>query len=238
MALRTLRLLAALSIAVYALPAQAVPVRMQFGGELDSAFGLDGMFAGDAWSLDILYDTDAPDLAPEASQGFYAYQLLSMQVGALSLVPDSARSPGLILARDNFQFPTLPGTFWNGITVTGAIGNDLGAPLPEFLMQVVRLCAVDPCNPSFGTTTLPQSGEAFVTMIDELIAGSANVTFLIAAPFASGPPLGLAAGTLTSWRSIAVSEPGAALWWGIALVAAGWLIRRRGVTEASRDPVA
>jgi uncharacterized protein (TIGR03382 family) len=85
---------------------------------------------------------------------------------------------------------------------------------------------------------LPQSGEAFVTAIDQLLAGSANVTFLIAAPFAGGPPQGLAFGTLTSWRSVAVSEPGMTMWWAIALVAAGWLIRRRGVTEASRDPVA
>jgi hypothetical protein len=237
MALRGLRLLAALSIAVCALPAQAVPVHMQFGGEITAGSGLDGITPGDAWSLDFLYDTEAPDLAPEAQQGFYSYTY-SMRIGALTLVPDESRSAGAIIVRDNFQFPDLPDTVWNGITLTGTVGNDLGAPRPEFIMQILQLCGLPGCSPSLGTTALPGSGEAFIATIDALRAGSANFSFLLSAPLFGGPPQGFAVGTFTSWRSIAVSEPGAAVWWAMALTAVGWLIRRRGVTETSRDPVA
>jgi MYXO-CTERM domain-containing protein len=236
MALRTLRMLAALSIAACALPAQAIPVRMQFGGEITNTFGLSGIFAGDQWALDVSYDTGASDLAPEAGLGLYEYRPLSMQIGARSLTPDDSTS--LINVSENFEFAPV-GVFWNGLVMTGTLGNDFGAPAPQFFVQMAEVCFATPCDPGFGSTALPASGEDFLSTIDALIAGGANVfDLVILARSGAGQVNGIAQGTLTSWRSVAVSEPGAALWWGIALVAAVWLIRRRGVTESSREPAA
>jgi hypothetical protein len=239
MALRTLRMLAAFSLVAYALPAHAVPVNIRFGGEFTSVTGFSDISVGDRWLLDLSYDWQPPPPFTAGATGYF-YRSLSMQVGSLSFdVGDGFFPASITVVNDSSSF-FFPDQFTDAINVGGNIGPAFSFPFARVVLPISATCTGAPCG-MLHSLELPQTAEEFIAAVDAIAASPSRANFglSIVVPFDTtpgSPAQALASGALTSW--MAVSEPGGLVLWGMGMAALVWLIRRRGVTEASRDPVA
>lgn len=229
MALRASGLLAALLTASIALPAQAVPVSLRFDGQLTNVEGFTGIFVGDLWSLDFTYDTLSLDQVPAETEGLYAFESVAMRIGALEVLLANDPENGL---RVGDEVPIGPNTTLDGFAIAGSIANDLGVPAPRFFVQALELCFTPPCATPVGSDDAPASAAAFLSALDYFATLSPTHVFQLSIQGPSASPPASATGSIASYRSVVttIEEPRGLFL--AALLAAAWLIRRRGVTES------